>query len=235
MESLFHNFSQYLNETSPAAYLVSFLGGIGASLTPCIYPIIPILVGVIGVSASENRLRGFFLSGIFVLGMAVSYSLLGVAAALTGRLFGQLSTHPLAFLVVGNICLVFALSMLGLFELRLPGSWGQARGVQEKNHKTGAVFLMGASSGFVAAPCTVPVLGTLLTFVAQRGNPVFGFSLLFLFALGLGSLLIVLGTFTGLLASFPKSGPWLVRVKQAFGILLLVVAEYFLVQAGKRL
>lgn len=232
MEGLFQNFSRYLTEVSPLAYFVSFLGGVWASFTPCIYPIIPILVGVIGATSAKNRLRGFRLSSIFVLGMAVTYSLLGLMAALTGRIFGQLTTHPIAYLVVGNICLVFALSMLGLFEIRLPGRWGEARPAAEKKG-TGSVFLMGASSGLVAAPCTVPILGVLLTFVAQRGNLLFGFSLLFVFALGLGLLLILIGTFTGLLTSFPKSGLWMVRVKQAFGILLIVVAEFFLLQAGK--
>lgn len=232
MENLFQNFSQYLSEVSPLAYLVSFLGGVWASFTPCIYPIIPILVGVIGAKGAESRARGFRLSVTFVFGMAVTYSLLGLAAALTGRIFGQLTTHPVAYLVVGNICLVFALSMLGVFEIQLPGKWGQAQaGKGERGMAT--VFLMGASSGVVAAPCTVPILGALLTYVAQQGNPLFGFSLLFVFALGLGTLLILIGTFTGLLASLPKSGTWMVRVKQAFGILLILVAEFFLLQAGK--
>ena len=231
--SLFQNFSQYLSETSPLAYLVSYLGGVGASLTPCIYPIIPILIGVIGAKTSQSRLGGFRLSVVFVLGMALAYSVLGVLAALTGRIFGALTTHPIAYLVVGNLCLIFALSMLGLFEIKLPGNWGQAQGGEKKG--MGMVFVMGATSGLVAAPCTVPVLGALLTFVAQTRSLVFGFSLLFIFALGLGTLLIILGTFTSLVATLPKSGEWLVRVKQAFGILLILVAEYFLIQAGRLL
>lgn len=234
MEDLFQNFSSYLTQVSPLAYLVAFLGGVGASLTPCVYPIIPILIGSIGATSTESRIRGFRLSVTFVLGMAVTYSLLGLAAALTGRIFGQLTTHPLAYLIVGNICLAFGLSMLGLFEMRLPGSWGKPRLAQARTGAPG-IFLIGASSGLVAAPCTVPVLGTLLTFVTQARNLFFGFSLLFVFALGLGLLLVVLGTFTGLLASLPKSGPWMVRVKQVFGILLLIVAEFLFIQAGKSL
>lgn len=201
-------------------------------MTPCIYPILPILIGVIGTKTSRNRAQGFFLSLTFVLGMALSYSLLGLAAALTGRIFGEFTTHPVTYLLVGNLCLFFALSMFGLFELRLPGGWGETQtGAPKKG--IGPVFLMGAGSGFVAAPCTVPVLGTLLTFVAQSRNLAFGFSLLFVFALGLGTLLILLGTFTGFLASLPQSGPWLVRVKQAFGVLLIVAAEFFIFQAGR--
>jgi thiol:disulfide interchange protein DsbD len=231
MENLLQNFSQYLTEVSPLAYLVSFLGGVWASFTPCVYPIIPILVGVIGATGSQSRLRGFRLSVAFVLGMALTYSFLGLFAALTGRIFGQLTTHPVAYLAVGNLILLFALSMLGLFEIRLPGGWGQAKPGEKKG--AWAVFLMGASSGVVAAPCTVPVLGALLTFVAQTRNLVFGFTLLFTFAIGLGILLIILGTFTGIVASLPKSGAWLVRLKQAFGVLLLIVAEFFFFQAGK--
>lgn len=232
MESMIQNLSQYLKEVSPLAYLVSFLGGLAASLTPCIYPILPILVGVIGATGTKNRLRGFWLSLTFVLGMAMTYSILGLIAALTGRLFGQLTTHPLAYLAVGNVCLLFALSMLGLFEMKLPGRWGQTKpGASERG--VGTVFLMGASSGVVAAPCTVPVLGVLLTFVAQSRNLFLGFSLLFIFSLGLGFLLMVVGTFTGLVVSIPKSGPWMVRIKQAFGVLLVLVAEFFLIQAGK--
>jgi thiol:disulfide interchange protein DsbD len=232
METLFQNFTQYLTEISPLAYLVSFLGGVWASFTPCVYPIIPILIGVIGAESAERRAHGFRLSLVFVLGMALTYAHLGVAAALTGKLFGQLTTHPAANLVVANILLLFALSMLGVFELRLPGAWGKSKVIKEER-KLGAVFLMGASSGVVAAPCTVPVLGVLLTFVAQTRNLIFGFTLLFTFAMGLGLLLIVLGTFTGIVASIPKSGPWLVRIKHAFGIFLLVIAELFLIRAGK--
>lgn len=231
MEQLFQNFSESLAQVSPFTYLVSFLGGIWASFTPCVYPIIPILVGVIGAETSgASRFRGFIFSLAFVLGMAITYALLGLGAALTGRIFGQFTAHPIAYLVVGNICLFFALSMLGFFEIRLPGQWGRAQ-TGRKGMKT--VFLMGATSGFVAAPCTVPVLGVLLAFVAQRQNLILGVSLLFTFALGLGFLLVVLGTFTGLVASLPRSGPWLLRLKQAFGLVLIGTAQFFLIQAGK--
>ena len=232
METFFQNFSQYLQQFSPLAYAVAFLGGIATSFTPCIYPILPILVGVIGTTDGRGRLRGFLLSSAFALGMALTYSALGIFAALTGRIFGELTVHPIGYLMVGNLCLFFALSMLGLFEIRLPGKWGH-HGSRKEKKGIGTVFLMGASSGLVAAPCTVPVLGTLLTFVAQTRNAVFGFSLLFIFALGLGFFLVVVGTFEGFLVSLPKSGPWLHRVKQAFGVLLIFAAEYFLVQAGK--
>ena len=234
MENLLHHFSQYLSQASPVAYLVSFVGGVGASLTPCIYPILPILIGVIGGESAGGRSGGFFLSAVFVLGMGLTYAALGLLAALTGTLFGRFASHAAVSLIVGNICLFLALSMLGLFELKLPGKWGQARG-HRGQQDLGAVFLMGATSGTVAAPCTVPVLGVLLAYVAQTSNLFLGFTLLFTFALGLGLPLVLLGTFTGFLTSLPKSGEWLVRIKQVFGLLLLLVAEYFLIQAGRRL
>ena len=232
MENWFQNFSHYLHQTSPWAYWISFWGGVLASLTPCVYPILPILIGSMGTAGAQSRLRGLSLSLIFVLGMAVSYSLMGLVSALTGTLFGKFTTHPIAYLLVGNICLFFALSMLGLFEIQLPGQWGKAR-LETQKKGAAQIFLMGATSGLVAAPCTVPVLGVLLAFVAESRNLLFGFSLLFVFAFGLGFLLILLGTFTGFLVSLPKSGPWLLRIKQAFGLLLVLVAEFFLVRAGK--
>lgn len=234
MEVLFQNFSQYLHQTSPLAYLISFLGGVGASLTPCVYPLLPILVGVIGAKTGSSRRRGFFLSVTFVLGMAVTYCVLGMAAALTGQIFGQLTTHPVSYLLVGNLCLLFGIAMLGFFELKLPGRWGHARPGHSQPGVV-PVFLMGAGSGVVAAPCTVPVLGALLTFVAQSRNVIFGTSLLFVFALGLGFLLILVGTFTGLIASLPKSGAWLDGIKKSFGILLIIAAEYFILQAGRQM
>lgn len=231
---MFENFSSYLAHTSPLAYAVSFLGGVAASFTPCVYPLIPVLVGVIGAEAAERRVKGFWLSLIFVLGMAVTYSLLGVIAALTGQIFGQLTSHPAAHFLVGVLCLFFGLSMLGLFEIRLPGRWGRARLVK-KEMELFEVFLMGAGSSLVAAPCTVPVLGVLLTFVAQSRNVIFGFSLLFVFALGLGFLLVIVGSFTGLVASLPRSGPWLLRIKQGFGLVLVGSAVYFFIQAVQRM
>lgn len=231
MENLFQNFSEYLTTISPLAFLVAFLGGIGASLTPCVYPIIPILVGTIGSKAAVAKSRGFTLSLFFVLGMAFTYSLLGLFAALTGTLFGIQSQNPWVAFAVGNICLFFGISMLGVFEISLAGQWGKAAGTKSRNLFD--LFFMGASSGLVAAPCTVPVLGVLLAFVATQKNLVFGFSLLFVFALGLGLLLIVLGTFTGLLASLPRSGEWMVRIKKLFGWAMIGVGEYFLLEAGR--
>lgn len=232
MENFYQNFSQYLAGSSPLAYVVSFLGGLSAGFTPCVYPILPILIGVIGAESAKTKGHGFRLSLAFVLGLAITYSMLGLIAASTGILFGQLTNHPAAYLLFGNLCLVFALSMLGLFEIRLPGKLGHAKPMGQKGDWA-AVFMMGASSGLIAAPCTVPVLGVLLTFVAQSRNLLWGASLLFVFALGLGLPLIILGTFTGLLAALPKSGNWLVRVKQIFGLVLLGVAEFFLIRAGK--
>lgn len=232
MNELFQNFSSHLQNLSPLTYLVSLLGGLAASLTPCIYPVLPILIGVIGTETAGSRTRGFFLSVSFVLGMALTYAMMGLVAALTGTLFGRFATNALVSFLVGNLCLFFALSMLGLFELKLPGQWGHAREYSETKG-LGAVFLMGSGSGMVAAPCTVPVLGVLLAYAAQSSNLFLGFTLLFTFALGLGLPLILIGTFTGLLASLPKSGVWLVRVKQAFGVILLFVAEFFLIRAGK--
>jgi thiol:disulfide interchange protein DsbD len=227
---------QYLEGAPALALLASFLGGILASYTPCVYPMIPVVVGVIGAKGATSRLKGLFLSLIYVLGMSVTYAALGLIAALSGKFFGSISSHPLGYFVVANVCILFGLSMFGLFDFTIPlpqsiknlGLGGRRREVLD-------IFVLGAVSGLIAAPCTVPVFGTLLTFAALKKNLVFGFLLLFVFSLGMGLLLVVFGTFSGFLASLPKSGPWPSRVKIGFGIFMLLVGEYFLVKMGQLL
>jgi len=212
--------------------LTSYGGGLLTSLTPCFYPLIPLLVAYVGGRGESSKVRGFALSSFFVLGLSVTYSALGAIASLTGMMFGQIQSSPWTYLVVGNIILLLGLSMLGLYEFRLPQFLQGKKSGQGKKGFFGA-FLLGLSSGFIAAPCTTPVLGGILTYVASRQNVLFGTTLLFVFSLGMGTLLIVLGTFTGFLTSLPKSGKWMVVIKKGLGWLMLAMAEYFLIQAGR--
>jgi cytochrome c-type biogenesis protein len=234
LQNLLHSFEAYLATGSALAYAAVFVGGVFISFTPCVYPVLPITVGYIGGRSSGSKAKGFFLSLSYILGMAAMYAALGCLAALTGRVFGRTAASPLANIVVGNICILMALSLLDVFHVPLPvfsgrGSTGKGRG--------GAIgaFVMGLLSGLVVGPCTAPVLGALLAYVGARQNILFGASLLFVFALGMGSLLLVVGTFTGLLANLPKSGRWTDTVKKGFGFLLILVGEYFLLEAGKLL
>ncbi len=210
--------------------LASYGGGVLTSFTPCVYPIIPILLTYVGARSAGSRIKGFLLSVIFVIGLAITYSALGVVASVTGKLFGEIQSSPWAYLVIGNIILLLGLSMLEVYEIQLP------QFLQPKGGQRGGllgVLLLGLASGFIAAPCTAPVLGVLLTYVGAKQNIIFGFSLLFVFSLGMGTLLIIIGTSTGVLTSLPKSGKWMVRIKKAMGWAMIILAEYFLIQAGK--
>ena len=216
-----------LAQGSVLAFAVAFAGGVATSLTPCVYPLIPITVSIFGARKAGRRREAVALSGLYVLGIAAMYSSLGVAAALTGKAFGTVMQNPW---VIGGVAIVFAMmaaSMFGAFELSLPLSW-QARLNTVGGAGRAGAFAMGLVSGIVAAPCTGPVLAAALTFVATKGSVAFGFAIMFTYALGLGLLFFVLGVFS---VSLPKSGAWMDTVKSVFGVALLAAALVFLKNA----
>ncbi len=225
------SFQTYLSGTSPMAYVVAYVAGVLVSFTPCIYPVIPVTVAYIASQSAGSRARGFVLSLFYVLGTSFTYTILGYVAAVTGRLFGQIQTSPWTYLVVANISILMGLSMLGVFTLPMPGFLTR-RSARPGSGFLGA-FVLGATVGLVLGPCSAPVLGVLLSYVAAQQNPIFGTSLLFVFAFGMGTLLIVLGTFTGLLANLPRAGGWMVIIQKAFGWALIALGEYFLITAGQ--
>lgn len=189
---------------------------------------IPITAGVIGhANVGGSRLRGFLLSLVYVTGMALAYASLGVFAAATGRFFGTVNSSPWTFLLVGNLILLFGLGMLDVFSLPTFASRLATRQLG-----VAGIFLAGISSALVAGPCTTPVLGTLLAYTASSQNIILGGLLLFAFSLGLGVLLLAVGTFSSFLAALPRSGPWLVTIKKIMGLLMIALAQYFFVKAG---
>jgi thiol:disulfide interchange protein len=229
MEHFINGLNAYLQTSMALAFTAAFAGGLLTSLTPCVYPMVPITVGYIGYSnIGGSRGRAFGLAVVYVSGIAVTYAAMGVFAALSGRLFGELNSSPWSFLLVGNIILLLGLSMLDVFTLPIftPRDNGKKAGLLP-------IFGLGLSSGLVAGPCTAPVLGVLLAYVASTGNVVLGAGLLFVFAFGMGVLLIGVGTFSGLMASMPRSGNWMVNIKKGLGWIMIILAEYFLIQAGK--
>lgn len=231
MESLVGNIDIYLTGSSYMAFVIAYLGGTFVSFTPCIYPVIPITVAYIASQSAGSKLKGFFLSLSYVLGTSLTYTVLGSVAALSGQLFGGIQTNPLTFFIVANICILMGLSMLDVFSLPLPKSFGLGSNSPKKG--LAGAFFLGAAVGLVLGPCTAPVLGVLLSFVATKQNVPFGMSLLFTFAFGMGTLLIILGSFTGFLANLPKAGGWMVTVQKAFGWALIAMGEYFLIKAGQ--
>ena len=232
MQNFLNGLELYLQGSFLLAYIAVYLGGVLVSFTPCVYPVIPINVAYIGSQSSGSKPKGFVLSLLYVLGMALVYTLLGCFAALSGRLFGQIQTNPWTYFVVGNICTILGLSMFDVFSLPLPRFLSRFQPNEKKKGVLGS-FLMGAASGFVLGPCTAPVLAVLLSFVASQQNIIFGMSLLFVFAFGMGTLLIGLGSFAGFLVNLPKAGIWMVKIKKCFGWALIGIGEYFLITAGK--
>jgi thiol:disulfide interchange protein DsbD len=233
MEALLSQLNTYLQGAPLLALPAAFLAGILTSFTPCVYPLIPITVGIIGAKASQTRRRGFVLSLMYVLGLALVYAALGAFAALSGKLFGQISTNMWTYLIVGNLFILFGLSMFDVFSLEL--TFLQKWRPSTKGTGLLTALLFGGVSALIAGPCTTPVLGTLLAFVASRQNVALGFTMLFLFAFGMGFLLIVVGTFTGLLSTIPRSGAWMITIKKAFGFLMIGLGEYFILKAGQLL
>jgi thiol:disulfide interchange protein DsbD len=229
------NFQEHLQAGSPWTYALAFLGGLATGFTPCSYPILPVTVGYLGSRGGGSRGRTVLLSASYALGMALTYAALGMTAALTGRLFGEVTAHPLAYFLAGNVCIVLSLSLLDVVRVPTPAFLSRVGTAGGDRGGPGGAFLVGVASGIVAGPCTAPVLGGVLLYVGSRGNPLFGATLLFTFAMGMSLPVVTLGAFAGLLARLPRSGEWLVRVKKGFAFLLLLAGEYLLLEAGKRL
>jgi cytochrome c-type biogenesis protein len=231
MDQLSSSLDLYLKTSSLMSLLAAFVGGILTSLTPCVYPLIPVTAGYVGNrNIGGSKSRAFFLTLTYVAGVAVTYALLGVVAAMTGQLFGAISSNPWVYFIVANIIIVSGLAMLEVFTIPMIG----LKSTPEAGGFIG-IFFLGLASGLLAGPCTAPALGVLLGYVAASRDVVFGASILFAFAFGMCLLLIVVGTFSGVLASLPRSGLWMVRIKKAMGLAMIALGEYFLIMMGQRM
>lgn len=222
-----------LREQPLVALVVLFGAGLATSLTPCVYPMIPITAGVLGGVGSTRRSRGrtLVLTAVYVLGLALMYSLLGLLAGLTGTLFGTVSSNPWALFVMGNLLLVFGLALLDVFTLNAPARLSTWAGRLAGDSPLG-VFALGATSGLVAAPCGAPAFAAVLTFVSTTGSAMLGFLYLFVFSIGLTALLIAVGLFSGSVAALPRAGRWTLWIKRSGGVLLLFMAEYYFIRMG---
>jgi cytochrome c-type biogenesis protein len=225
---------QLLQDNRLAALGVMFGAGLVTSLTPCVYPMIPIVAGILGGTGAgqRSRLRTVGYTVVYVVGLALAYASLGLVAGLTGSLFGSISSNPWAYFFIGNVLLLAALAMLDVIPVTVPariGAWAGRFG----SGSWGGVFAMGATSGLVAAPCGAPAFAAALTFVTTTGSAVWGFLYLFVFSLGMTGLLVAVGLVTGLGASLPRAGRWTLWIKRAAGVVLLGMAEYYFIQMGK--
>ncbi|MCW8822501.1 MAG: thioredoxin fold domain-containing protein [Ignavibacteriaceae bacterium] len=203
-----------------------FLGGLALNLTPCVYPLIPITIGYFGGQSEGSTTKLFFMGILFILGLAVTYSAIGVITSLTGAVFGALLQNPIVILAVVAVLFVLSLSMFGVYEFKLPDKLVNKAG----GAKAGlyGAFFMGLTMGIVAAPCIGPFVLGLVTYVATKQDPYFGFLLFFVLAVGLGTPYLFLAVFSGKIKKIPRAGEWMDAVKHIFGFILVGMALYFL-------
>jgi len=219
-----------------------FIGGVLTSLTPCIYPMIPITAAIVGGTSVGERDAGMtrapawrpaVLTITYVLGLALVYSSLGLFAGITGTLFGSVSTNPWLYLAMANLLLLAALAMLDVLPVRVPNSILERATSAGTAGRVSGAFTMGAMSGLVAAPCSAPVMAAVLTWVSTTKSAGLGFLYLFVFSLGMCTLLVVVGLSSGAIARLPRAGMWMVWVKRLFALVMIGVAEYYLVKMGQ--
>jgi cytochrome c-type biogenesis protein len=235
----FSHLSIQLSSSPLTALPILFIAGVLTSLAPCIYPMIPITAAIVGGTsvgeAAQPKSRTILLTLTYVVGLALAYASLGLFAGLTGTLFGSVSTNPWLYFAMANLLIIAALAMVEVIPVRVP-SWllTRAASVGQGGNLYG-VFVMGAVSGLVAAPCSAPVMAAVLTWVSTTKSGILGFVYLFVFSLGMCALLVLVGLFSGTVARLPRAGTWMVWVKRLFALIMLAVAEYYLVQMGQLL
>ena len=228
-----------LSNSPVLAIGVLFIAGVLTSLTPCIYPMIPITAAIVGgQSLGETRpprSRVVLLTLAYVAGLAIIYAGLGVVAGMTGTIFGTISTDPWLYFAMANVLMLAALSMLDVIPIRLPAGLMQRASTAGTAGRASGAFVMGAVSGLVAAPCGAPVMAAVLTWVTTTQRAALGFVYLLSFSLGMCALLVIVGLFSGVVTRLPRAGAWMVWVKRGFAIVMIGVAEYYLVKMGQLL
>lgn len=225
--------AQALSSSPLLALGAMFGAGLLTSLTPCVYPMIPITAAVIAGTSREDqtRARTVALTLTYAIGLATLYAFLGALAGISGQLFGTVSASPWARLAIGNLLILFGLAMLDVIPVPVPRKLLE-RASRTEGGSFGAVFAMGAMSGVVAAPCGAPAFAVVLTWVAATQAGLMGFVYLFVFSLGMTALLVAVGLFSGTLTLLPRSGSWMVWVKRAAALIMIGMAEYYFVTAG---
>lgn len=216
-----HGFWGYL-----IALGLAFVTGLLLSFSPCTYPMIPITVSIF---AGQQRSfgRGFIMSLFYVGSMAVVYGVMGLIVSLVGGVFGGWLASPAVVIGIAIVFVIFSLSMFGVYELQVPASLRNRLGRQSGGGIGGAIVL-GVVAALVVSPCVGPFVAGILLYIATAGSPTIGFLVLFVFAMGLGTLYIIIGTFSSAISALPGSGGWMEQVKKFFGFVLLLMAIYFL-------
>jgi cytochrome c-type biogenesis protein len=207
---------------------VSLLAGILVSFSPCSYPLIAVTLGVVGTTSLNSRLKGFFLSLLFVSGIIIVYTTLGMVASLAGVLLERLYINPFTYLLLTIFFLIFGLAQLDVVKLKMPYFHNTNFFNREKSKLS--IFLFGVVSGLAIIPCNFPVLGTIFSLISLKGNIAYGFFSLFLFSLGYGIIFIVLGTSATLIQRLPRYNIWFKIIRLTLGIVLILIGLYFLLK-----
>ena len=233
-----------LSNNPALAIPLVFAGGVLTSLTPCIYPMIPITAAIVGgaetvvpgqTRPATSRWRPVGLTLTYVVGLAAVYSALGLFAGLTGTLFGTVSTNPWLYFAMANVLLLSALAMLDVLPVRVPSALLTRVTAAGTAGRYSGAFVMGAMSGLVAAPCSAPVMAAVLTWVSATKSAALGFVYLFVFSLGMCTLLVAVGLSSATLTRLPRAGIWMVWIKRLFAFVMIGVAEYYLIKMGQLL
>lgn len=233
--------------TAVLGLVIAYFGGVLASLTPCVYPMIPITISVVGGLQDGSKpdwKHVLTRAGLYVAGMTLVYSILGVIAGLAGTIFGSFTNTANWY---WGLALVFALAGLIMMDvipfdpltiwqwikrkLRFPN---KSRPLHTPKSTALGAFVLGATSGLIAAPCTTPVLSAILAVIAKSKSGVVGFSLMVAFSLGLGTLLMLVATFAGVLQVLPRSGHWMNKIKLFSGLILICFSFYLVYQGLQR-
>ncbi len=233
--------ASHLSSSPLSAIPLLFGAGVLTSLTPCVYPMIPITAAIVGGQTTQEladgrgpaRARTVALTIAYVLGLASVYAGLGLLAGLTGTMFGSVSSNPWAYFVMAQLLMLAALAMFDVIPVRVPSFLLQRAATAGTGGRAAGAFVMGAASGLVAAPCSAPVMAAVLTWVSATQSAGLGFVYLFTFSLGMCTLLVVVGLSAGTVSRLPRAGMWMVWVKKGFGIVMLAMSQYYFVKMGQ--
>jgi len=225
MPDLMQSIEQALSESSALVIPLVFLGGAATGLNPCVYPTIPVIIGYISGQKQQSKLRGLALALTFVLGLAVTYVILGATASFVGSVLGVGKTGWMY--IVAAVCILVGLNMAGVLPVSF-ATWAPAQSKWSRLSGFAGALLLGMLFGLVASPCAMPILTLILALIASKGQAAYGATLMFVYAVGHGLPLVIIGTVTGALTSLERFTTYSVVIQRVGGWLLIAVGAYFI-------
>ncbi|MCK4918042.1 MAG: sulfite exporter TauE/SafE family protein [Candidatus Omnitrophica bacterium] len=228
MDNLLFNLEKIFISSPILGLGASFLAGIIVSFSPCIYPLIPITLGVVGAASTSEKTKSFFISLVFVLGIALVYTVLGIISSLFGMLIGNFFVNPITYLFLSILFFVLGGSLLSFIKINIP--FFSPQYTHETKKGFFSIFILGIISGLAIIPCNFPVLGAILSLISLKKNVIYGAVALFFFSMGYGMILIIVGTSTTLIKKLPKKGFWLILINKFIGFIFIFISLYFLIR-----